>query len=679
MTWLAPCALFLASFVTYLYSIHPTVSVGDSGEFITAAVTLGIPHPPAFPGYVLLSKLWTLVMPWGNPGYQVNLFSAFCAALAVALLFLWWRKLGISTMASVAGSLLIAFAVDWRMIAQASEVFALHALFIVLILLATSQERWHLVAFLAGCAATNHQTVIFIIPAVVMSMLQTKKPSEIPWLSLTLAGLGGLTLYAFLYFRAGQEPFFNIGDPDSLERLWRVVRRANYGSLTLALGDAPPRNLLFTAKQVARSFHGIAENLHWVGLAVGTFGLWTWWKRSRSQAWLIAFGFLFFGPIFLLIGNLPFDAQSVGILGRFHVVPLLFWSALIVGAIDWFSQQSKAIGLGLSAVLVFVSTYLGAGTSRWDLTAYSYGRNNLRSLPKDALFVMDGGDDTFYSLAYLTQVEMRRPDIELHDRLDVVFKGLYGDDFRGLSKEEKEGRRRQVDILLAGGPRPLLYSTMNEFILEPLVLQKRGLPYAVPKPSVAAPPSNSFWQVYDLRGVPPWVGLKDPPKDYRLRALLPIYAYHRATDLAEKEGSPQALQFASISAQTGPDVLWLLANLSTVVHNWAYVSVTKGKNVFAKACYEHLIHWNKRDMAAWLNRGALAERERKFDDAIASYRQAIAIDPKSAQAHFNLAVAHWHLSEWDAVIAELQEVIRLEPGYPKAAEYLAQAQRRQTS
>ncbi|HID51919.1 MAG TPA: DUF2723 domain-containing protein, partial [Anaerolineae bacterium] len=57
---------------------------GDGGELITAAVTLGVPHPPGYPTYVLLGKLFGF-LPVGSVAYRFNLFSAVAVALAAAV------------------------------------------------------------------------------------------------------------------------------------------------------------------------------------------------------------------------------------------------------------------------------------------------------------------------------------------------------------------------------------------------------------------------------------------------------------------------------------------------------------------------------------------------------------------------------------------------------------------
>ena len=78
--WVLVCVMYLTAFGLYLHGAYPSVSVGDSGEFIAASHTLGIPHAPGYPTYVLLAKCAQLAVPWANTAYRVNLLSAVCGA-----------------------------------------------------------------------------------------------------------------------------------------------------------------------------------------------------------------------------------------------------------------------------------------------------------------------------------------------------------------------------------------------------------------------------------------------------------------------------------------------------------------------------------------------------------------------------------------------------------------------
>ena len=55
--WIA-CA---ASFVVYFYTLAPTLTLEDSGELAVAGDWLGVPHPPGYPLWTMLSYIFARV------------------------------------------------------------------------------------------------------------------------------------------------------------------------------------------------------------------------------------------------------------------------------------------------------------------------------------------------------------------------------------------------------------------------------------------------------------------------------------------------------------------------------------------------------------------------------------------------------------------------------------------
>jgi len=74
-----------AALALYAATLAPTVLAGDGGEFQFVPYLLGVAHPTGYPLYTILGWLWSHLLPVGDVAYRMNLFSAFWAALAVAL------------------------------------------------------------------------------------------------------------------------------------------------------------------------------------------------------------------------------------------------------------------------------------------------------------------------------------------------------------------------------------------------------------------------------------------------------------------------------------------------------------------------------------------------------------------------------------------------------------------
>jgi len=81
--------VFFISLGVYLTTVSPTVSFWDCGEYIGASHSLGIPHPPGNPLFVLLMRVSSMFFGFfEDVGYRMNFAVAISSALTAMFIYL---------------------------------------------------------------------------------------------------------------------------------------------------------------------------------------------------------------------------------------------------------------------------------------------------------------------------------------------------------------------------------------------------------------------------------------------------------------------------------------------------------------------------------------------------------------------------------------------------------------
>src|SRR5689334_1915754 len=88
--WIA-AGLGLGFLLLYLRTLCPTVYLGDVGEITTAVTTGGVVHPPGYPVFSLLARLF-LWLPFGEPAFRIGCLVAAAGAGANSALYGVARK-----------------------------------------------------------------------------------------------------------------------------------------------------------------------------------------------------------------------------------------------------------------------------------------------------------------------------------------------------------------------------------------------------------------------------------------------------------------------------------------------------------------------------------------------------------------------------------------------------------
>ena len=182
----------------YLLTMEPTVSLWDCGEFISSAYTLGIPHPPGAPLFILIARLFIIL--FGNDPHTaakaVNSMSAIVSGLTI--LFLFWTithfarklvqknneplsRLSVFTIISAGaiGALAYTFSDSFWFSAVEGEVYALSSFFTALVFWAILKwerqahepgaDKWLVfIFFMMGLSIGVHLLNLLTIPAIIM-------------------------------------------------------------------------------------------------------------------------------------------------------------------------------------------------------------------------------------------------------------------------------------------------------------------------------------------------------------------------------------------------------------------------------------------------------------------------------------------------------------------------------
>lgn len=180
----------------YLLTLAPSVTFWDAGEFIAAAKTLGIPHPPGTPLFVLIAHTWGALVPFGEYAWRLNLFSAVCGAAAAGCWSLvvytsvarMYHEIGdaprraIALGSGAAAALVTAFSFTTWQNAVETEVYSVAMLSIALT--AWLAVRWRAVRntthgsrlllmmlYLGGMSIGNHLLALLAGPALVAALI----------------------------------------------------------------------------------------------------------------------------------------------------------------------------------------------------------------------------------------------------------------------------------------------------------------------------------------------------------------------------------------------------------------------------------------------------------------------------------------------------------------------------
>ncbi|HEY6089217.1 MAG TPA: DUF2723 domain-containing protein [Gemmatimonadaceae bacterium] len=325
----------------YLLTLAPSTAMWDTSEYIAAAYTFGLPHPPGNPFFVVLGRFFAILPIAPNVAMRINILAALCSAAAAGMWFLitervlvgWlaerWQRIAGGSLAALIGA--TAFTV-WAQSVVNEKVYTVSLLGVALV--SWLIVRWCddpdgpkadrllvLIAYLSGLGYANHMAGFLALPAVAAA-IAIRRPTTLlrPKLLLAIAGalLLGMTPFLTQPLRAAYFPAINEGEPTgcatsisagctfskaTYDRFMYNFNRGQYGKPALTERQAPFEAQvgmwwLYFRWQWLRdpftSHPALQKMLATLFLLLGGLGGYVHWKRDRRS-------FSYFGPLMLMV------------------------------------------------------------------------------------------------------------------------------------------------------------------------------------------------------------------------------------------------------------------------------------------------------------------------------------------------------------------------------------------
>ena len=236
--WSLVCGV--AVWALYVFTLAPTTGFWDTSEYIATAHILGMPHPPGNPLFVVIGRVWTLLLEWTglSVAARINLLSATVSAaaavfwfLAVARIWAHFAERRLVVVVAAATSVWVgatSFTV-WSQSNVNEKVYTVSLLVVAVVTYLAMVWEDHvgtprgdrifvLCAFLLGLGAANHTMSLLPLGALGLFVLWHDWKTLLRWrlmgAALLLAAVGFSVQVFFVPIRSAQNPIIDEADAE---------------------------------------------------------------------------------------------------------------------------------------------------------------------------------------------------------------------------------------------------------------------------------------------------------------------------------------------------------------------------------------------------------------------------------------------------------------------------------
>jgi hypothetical protein len=427
--WSPGLAVFFSSFSLFLFAaVSPSVYPGDSGLISFASFFLGSAHPPGYPLFVLLGKLFTFI-PLGNVAFKVNLVAAAFGAMACFLAYETALYVTKNPVASLLAPLVALVAPSFILQSSMAKggIYTLNAFLVMLVYYlglrslreGDSFKYLVLASFLFGIGTADHHTIgLMLFPVVYVFMAKRRElPFGTAALSLLLS-IAGFAVYLHLYLRTIVHPFEVYSEVGSLGDFFTVLFRKGYSTPTIRALESASSGMtgwLYGAKNVVELMSTAFHPVIWIFIASGLAGMFKerrtfWFQVIAVAAWLLL------GKV--VLSQPKPDAVSIDTVTPYFtaLIPLLGTIAATGMSVIYTKVKEHSAPISSSlvgGVMLFQAVFIPIGLQKTSLSDYFIGHDWIWDISKvlaPMSFYLAYGDNPAFLSYYGLGVERMRDD-----------------------------------------------------------------------------------------------------------------------------------------------------------------------------------------------------------------------------------------------------------------------------
>lgn len=413
--------VFILPLALFLKTLAHTYLPPDSAEFALCINSWGVCHPPGFPLYIAIGKIFTTVLPFGTLIFKVNLLSALFGAGSIFLVYLILLELKTDRNLAFLLTLFLSVTPVFWALSVVADVFTFGTFLLTASIYFVFKNRLFLACLLLGLLASHLYISALLFPIFLWYFKKDQK-NQLRLIGGAVFFILGLAPQALMYFRMIASPPVNWGHVKNLWDFVDFVRRKEFGSFFIVSNTSSmfsPAKLIghfdIYFKSLLRNFAFILPILTPIALVLASK-----LKSEKVRLLVLSYFILLVASLFTLSSLDPYQQHSPFNFSKFYLSSFIIFALLIGISLQTvknkFAKYPYFYPVLIIALAGLIVTTAWTNYPKVDLSDNNYSQSlisdALGQLPEGSIAIFINHQLYFGSL-YEQTVSHRFPGIKL--------------------------------------------------------------------------------------------------------------------------------------------------------------------------------------------------------------------------------------------------------------------------